>query len=345
MAKRNRHPRRPTDAKPRAHQARPARAQAPGDQEAVDGILVQVKRTDLTIASERPGQVQKLPGYEVSVAIPEWDKNLSLLDPVRKAHLAQQKLLAKLQGEGASRPWVIQRLNEVDKALAATLTTVAERIRTRRWREKERGEALLRLQAIFDDLLRWTAKTTRYCQRAEQCAGPAERETILDAACLGILKVGELINRVERMQHGFWRDFSAAHFLDMRHKRNLIGHTDDLEGEDIIPLGTGIIQDLHAAIRGTFFPEKIGPGQGGFMISAKAFRELEPTRPGEKPTPDNSIAMIRLDEHNRFVINRAGRSEEDTILISSSVTGTMNLSVHYVRADPGAEPPVPDRHS
>ena len=324
------HAPRTTDAKPRAQQTKSARAQTPGDQQAVDGILVQVKKTDLTIAGEQPDQVQKLPGYEVSVAIPEWDKNRSLLDPIRKAHLAQQKLLTKLQAEGVSRPWMIERFNEVDKVLATTLTTVAERIRTRRWREKERGDALQRLQAAFHELLRWTAKTTRYCQRAEQCTDPVEKETVLDAACLGVLKVGEIINRVERMQHGFWQDFSAAHFLDIRHRRNLIGHTDELEGEDVIPLGTGVVQDLHVAIRRTLFPDKAGPGRGGFQISAKVFRELDPTRPGDKPTPDNSIAMVRLDEKNLFVIDRVGRSEEDRILISSSVTGRMNLRVHTV---------------
>ena len=296
----------------------------------MDGILVGVKKTDLTIASEPPGQVQKLPGYEVSVAIPEWDKNRNLLDSVRKAYLAQQKLLAKLKREGASRPWAIERFNEVDKALAAALTTVAERIRTRRWRQKERGEALQRLRAVFDGLVHWTAKTTHYCQRAERCTDPTEKETILDAACLGILKIGELINKVERMQHGFWQEFSAAHFLDMRHKRNLIGHTDKIEGEAVIPLGTGIVEDLHAALGRTLFPIETGPGQDKFLMSTKALRELEPTRLGDKVTADNSIAMIRIDDNNRFVINRVARSEENTILVSSSVTGRMKLSVYAV---------------
>lgn len=344
MAERSRQPRPSTDARPRALQAQSGRARGAGDQEAVDGILVNIKQTDLTIAGERPGQVQKLPGYEVNIAIPDWDKNRSLLDPVKKAHLAQQKLFARLQGEGASRPWMIERFNEVDKAVATTLTTVGERIRTRRWRERERGEALQRLRAAFDGVLRWTAKTTRYCQRAEQSTDPAEKETVLDAACLGVLKVGELINKVERMQHGFWKDFSAAHFLDLRLMRNLIGHTDDLEGEDVIPLGTGIVQNLHTAIRRTLFPEEAGPGQGGFMMSAEAFRELEPTRPGDKPSPDNSIAMIQLDDNHRFVINRAGRSVDNTILISSSATGTMKLSVRAGRTDPTTEPGDSDRH-
>ena len=284
-------------------------------------------------AESRNGQ-----GTRSRVAIPDWDKNRGLLNSIRKGHLAQQKLLTKLQGEGANRPWMSQRFNEVDKAVAAVLTIVAERIRTRRWREKERGEALQHLQDAFSDLQQWAAKATRYCHLAENCTDPVEKETTLDAACLGLLKVGELINKVERMQHGFWEDFSAAHFLDMRHTRNLIGHTDDLEGEDAIPLGTGIVQDLQSAIQRTLFPANAGPDESGFMMSADALRELEPSRPGEKPAPGNSFAMIRLDDHSRFVIYRVGRSEDNKILISSSTTGTVKLSVYALQSDPQMEP-------
>ena len=337
MTKRDHRTRRRTHAKPRRHPQKPAeQCQPPSDHETVDGILVQIKKTDLTIAGEPLGQVEHRPGYQVSVAIPEWAKNRGLLDSVRKGYLAQQKLLSKLQGEGVSRQWMIQRFNEVDKTVAASLTTVAEIIRTRRWREKERGAVLQLLQDAFHNLQRWTAKTTRYCELAEQCPDPVEIETILDAACLGVLKVGELINKVERMQHGFWEDFSAAHFLDIRNKRNLIGHTDDLEGKDVIPLGTGVVQDLQNAIRRTLFPEN--SGTGGFVMSSREFYKLEPARPGEKPAPENSIAMILIDEHNRFVIHRAGRTEDNKILISSSVTGRMNLSIHTFRSDSRIEP-------
>lgn len=339
MPKRSQHSRRTNGAMARALRTKSEHAQSPGDQEPVDGILVQIKKADFTIGGEQPGQVQTRPGYEVRVAIPEWEKNRSLLKSVKKGHLAQEKLLAKLQGEGTSRAWMIERFNEVDKAVAASLTTVAERIRTRRWREKERGEALLRLRVAFDDLLRWTAKTNRYCRHAERCTDLAEKELVVDAACLGILKIGELINKVERMQHGFWGEFSAAHFLDMRHKRNLIGHTDDLDADDVVALGIGIAQDIHAARLRTMFPEKAGTDQSGFLMSAKDFRELEPTRQGDKPTPRNSIAMIRINEDNRFVINRVGRSEENRILISSSVTGSVNLSLSYtLGSDPRTEP-------
>ena len=313
-------------------------AQTPPDQETVDGILVQIAKTDLTIVGEEQGSVQKRPGYEIKVAIPDWDKNRSLLDSVRKGHLAQQKLLTKLQDERASRPWMNQRLNELDKAVSAVLTTVAERIRTRRRRQGERGEALQRLQDMFRDLERWAAKTARYCHVAETCTDPVKKETTLDAACLGLLKVGEFINQVERMQHGFWEDFSAAHFLRMRHKRNLIGHTDDLEGEDVIPIGTGIVQDLQAAIERTRFPVETGADQGKFLISGRAFLELERSRPGGKLVPGNSIAMILLNEHNRFVIRRVGLFDDNKLLISSSVTGNVRLSVSRIRSASKIEP-------
>ena len=334
MAKRNRRARRRTDAKAPVPSPETTQARSPQDQEDVDGFLVQIRKRELTIAGEQPGSIQKLPGYEISVAIPDWDKNRDLLRSVEKGHLAQQKLLTQLQGDGASRPWMAQRFAEMDKTVAVALTTIAERIRTRRWREKEHREAFQRLQDAFRDLKRWTEKTTRYCRCAENCTDPEEKETVLDAACLGILKVGELINQVERMQHGFWNEFSAANFLEVRHMRNLIGHTSDLEHEDVIPLGTGIVQDLHTAVQRTLFPEAGGPVTGGFMMHTSLVRELEPSRPGEKVTPSNSIAMIRADDHGRFIVYRVGRSEENTLLISSSATGPMQLSVHGFRSDP-----------
>ena len=340
MAKRNHRSRRKTKSESQRLPSPPRQAQTPTDQEAVDGILVQIGKTDLTITGEQPSRIQERSGYEIKVAIPDWDKNRGLLDSIRKGHLAQQKLLAKLQGEGASRPWMSQRFNEVDKAVAAVLTTVAERIRTRRWREKERSEVLQRLQDAFRDLQRWASKATGYCHLAENCTDPVEKETALDAACLGLLKVGELINKVERMQHGFWEEFSAAHFLEMRHLRNLIGHTDDLEGEDVLPLGTGIVQELQSAIQRTLFPMNSGlgrPGESGFVMPTGALRELEPSRPGEKPAPGNSLAMIRLDDHSRFVIYRVGRSEDNKMLMSSSATGTMKLSVYALQSGPQME--------
>ena len=177
MAKRNRRLRRKSNSESRRLPSPPRQAQTPHDQEAVDGILVQIEKTDLTIAGEQPSRIQKRPGYEIKVAIPDWDKNRGLLDSIRKGHEAQQEFLTKVQGEGASRPWVSQRFNEIDKAVAAVLTTVAERIRTRRWRTRERGEALQRLQDAFRNLQRWAAKATRYCHLAENCTDPVEKES------------------------------------------------------------------------------------------------------------------------------------------------------------------------
>ena len=113
-------------------QLRRDRLQSAGDQEGVDGILINIKETEMSVAGEQPGQVQRRSGYVIAVAIPDWDKNRTLLNQVRKGCLAQQKLFTKLQDEGVRRRWMIEHLNEFDKALATTLTTVAERIRTRR---------------------------------------------------------------------------------------------------------------------------------------------------------------------------------------------------------------------
>lgn len=342
MSKRNERSKPNAAADPRAQRTEATQTSLADDREAVDGILVNIKKRNLNISGEQPGSHRKVPGYEIGIAIPEWEKNRSLVDSVRKGHQAQQRLVDRLQRTGAKRPWMIQQFNAIDRTVATSLAIVAERIRTRRWREKERGEALQRLQGAFSVLQRWATKTIRYCERAQRCTDPAERETVLDAACLAVLKVGEFINQVERVQHGFWRDFQAAHYLDLRRIRNLIGHTNTLEGQDVIPLGTGIVRDLRNAIERTVFPESGGPGQGGFLISTAVVRGLEPANAGEKPTPENSIAMIRLDEKNRFVINRVGRSQDNEMLVSSSVTGTMNMSVYALRDDPASPVAPPD---
>ncbi|MDE0331153.1 MAG: hypothetical protein OXL41_04730 [Nitrospinae bacterium] len=264
------------------------------------------------------------------MAIPSWEKNVELSAVIEKGYRAQQKLLAKLQGDGASRPWLDQRFAEIDKAVAAGLTTVAERIRTRRWCEKESSDAMQRLQAAFRDLEHWASKTVRYCERAGQGLDSIDRETVLDAACLGILKVGEIINRVERMQHGFWIDFRAAHYLQIRGWRNLIGHTDDLRGEQAIPLGTGIVRELHAAVQRTRFPETHDSFQNMYIVSAKEFRKLEP---GDTVETSSSIAMIRVDEHGRFAIFRMGRSEENQFLLSASAPVKGSVTLYHIPTD------------
>lgn len=334
MADRDNHSRRRVKANAPSLPPEAAQAQPMHDQEAVDGILVNIRKREFTIVGEQPDQTQKQSGYEISVALPEWDKNRDLLKSVKKGYTAQQKLLAKLQREGAQRSWFIQQFIAIDKAVAASLGTVAERIRTRRWRERERGNALQQLQVTFGNLQRWTAKATRYCERAHECLDPAEKEILLDAACLSILKVGELINKVERMQHGFWEDFSSAHFLELRRIRNLIGHTDNLEGKAAIPIGTGICQDLQFALERTLFPEKTGLSEEGFLMSVSQFRELEPSRPGDKATSSNSIAMISIDDRSRFCIYRVARDDGNRVLLSSSVTEQQKVNIHALGSRP-----------
>ncbi len=328
MATRNKNPRRRTKAETQGFPSEWLQDCGPDDQVAVDGILIWIKKTEITISGEQAGRIQKLPGYSVDIAIPDWNKNRSLLKYVKKGYLAQQKMIAKLQGQGASRPWMTERFVEIDKAVAESLSTIAERIKTRRWRGKERGRKLQGLRDVFCDSQRWTQKASRYCQRAEACTDPGEKETVLDAACFSILKVGELINKVERMQHGFWEDFSAAHFLDMRRMRNLLAHTDDLTGEAVIPLGTGIIQDLQTAVQRTLFPLDTGSAKGSYLVSASKLRGLAPSRPREKAGLENSITMIDIDEHERFVIRRVGRTADNKVTFSSSFIGKTNLTIH-----------------
>ena len=78
------------------------------------------------------------------------------------------------QGEGARRSWMSQRFVEIDKAIAASLSIIAERIRTRRWRQSERADVLQDVENVFLNLQRWTAKATQYCENTASIAA-AER--------------------------------------------------------------------------------------------------------------------------------------------------------------------------
>ena len=245
--------------------------------------------------------------------------------------ITQQKMTNKLRGQGASRSWLIERFNEIDKAVATSLSTIAERIRTRRWRERKRAKSMEHLHDVFSNLQQWTDRASRYCQRTRACSNHRERETVLDAACFSILKVGELINKVERMQHGFWEDFSAAHFLDMRRLRNLLAHKDDLTVDDVIPLEAGIVQDVRTALQRTLFPVESDGPQPRYVFTGKQYKELLSSQVGGVSKLEASLAMIDLNEHGSFVIRRLGRTEQGRILVSSSVAETLPLSIHKIQ--------------
>ena len=66
-----------------AERRRPSAPRVPAqNHEMIDGILVQIKETELTIGRET-GRPRKVPGYEIRVAIPEWRMNRGLLKSVR----------------------------------------------------------------------------------------------------------------------------------------------------------------------------------------------------------------------------------------------------------------------
>ena len=182
---------------------------APEHLEAEDGIMFRIREEHFTIASEPGTEPQKIPGYSISIAIPNWSMNGSLLNDIRKGFHAQSKMIAKLQ-TGADRQWLMARFVELDKAMASSLSRIAERIRTRRWRKSDRDDSLARLKQAFERLQKWIGKTIGYCEYMETCSDHHDSEMALDAACLSILKVGELINQVERMQRDLLGGFQRS---------------------------------------------------------------------------------------------------------------------------------------
>ena len=297
--------------------------------ETLDGVFLRVDKVDLDISFEKSDQTQQLPGYELSIKVPQWDINRDLLVSVDKAYRANHKFLTKLDaGACIKRDWMMKRFDEAEKATATALTVIAERIRTRRWRENDRHQAFTQLRTTFDELIAWAAKTDKYCTLARQCSDPDKQEMYVDAASLALLKVGEGINRIEQMQHGFWHNFGAEHFLELRHIRNQICHTDELDGTTVLSLGTGIIRELHTALTRTQFQEE--GAHGGFQIANSELHSLERARPGKTPKLNDSIPVVRFDEKKRFFILRLALTEENQLLISSSEAERVKFKVWYI---------------
>ena len=297
---------------------------AMGVDESEDGILVQIREEKFSIAGEEAGQIQRLPGYKISIAVPGWPKNTKMLNDIAKGYTTQQKMITRLQTPGTDRNWMMERFDEIDKAIAKSLREIAERISTRRRRGDESLESL---KKTFDEIQACARKTIRYCENLDKATESDEKEMRLDAVCMSIIRVGEQINKVERIQHGFWEEFSAAHFLKIKGMRNKLAHAYDLEEEKIREMGSRDMGELEAAIRNTSFPMGEGPNRGMFLVSLEEIRNLPASRGGERAGPENSAAMIQMNENKRFVIRRVGRSEKNKMLFTSSITEQMSVQV------------------
>ena len=70
MTSQKKNPRQRTKEKTQPARAEATQGVLPDEQETVDGILIHISKTDLTISGEQPGQNQRVPAYSVTLRFP-----------------------------------------------------------------------------------------------------------------------------------------------------------------------------------------------------------------------------------------------------------------------------------
>ena len=211
---------------------------------------------------------------------------------------------------------------KLTKPSLRVLGEITERIRSRRRRERKEPKSLESLETAFKYIQKHAEKVISYCEKLE-IEKQDNKQIILDAVCMSILRVGEGINKVEKMQCGFWEGFRACHFLDLTKIRNNLSHMHEATEEEIRNL-KGEIYKVKKAIQNTIFPER----DGMYRINVEQLRK-SPVKKGEKPLPEHSMAMIKM-EKGQFVIRRVGIDEKNELMVSSSISESLNLKLYQL---------------
>lgn len=277
----------------------------------------------------------RLPGWNLTLAIPKQERNNQLAGALRNLESVRDTLGSALKN-GSLTPGIIeQQMNTADNALDRVFATFLSRLRSRRRRQKDPTDSLRWLEGEFGRLKTLTHRTLSFCNHARQHSEGDIRAAFVDAVRLGILFIGEVINKVEQRQDDFWLNFSAGEFLDLKQTRNLIAHAQTVPDDEILNQAATTVRDVHAAVRRTFFPTGSETESGLFRIPGTVWDELprmDPVLPGRPSAPD-TIAMIMIGSRGRFVVRRVAPTSTEGnkgFRIASSEPEELHLQI-FVR--------------
>ena len=301
--------------------------------------MTNIRKGRFPITKEGSAQAQTVNGYEISILIPEWNKNRQLLKDVKKTHTARDEIFTKLTEGQADRAWVMERFAEIDKGIARALGEISRRIRTRRRRESGEDSSLGQLKEIFGQISHCCNKSISYCGKMGECETAEQRSILLDALSMNVVRVGEHINSVERMQNGFWEKFGTIRsFVEMRDIRHQLVHASELTENEMKHFVMGKIPRMVNIIQNTYFSEADTPESGKFLIPTAALRGLPAAKGGDPASPELSVGGIYVDSNGEFIVVRFGRGDRNQILVSSSVVGPMQLKVYGLKTSGPTSP-------
>ena len=175
------------------------------------------------------------------------------------------------------------------------------------------------------------------CQRAHLCwdrlrgcDDAVQRSLLLDALSMNLLRLGEHVNVVQRMQEGFWDTFGEVHCLELRDLRDDLAHRGELTEERAAAIITQRVPLLASAIENTHFSMTDEPGKGQFQVRAETLRALPAVEAGETASPATSLVGICIGENGGFEIHWYGRTVENELTVARSTAGRMNLTISRV---------------
>lgn len=300
-----------------------------------DGFLHSICRDSFDTQNSDGTEPARLPGWKLTLAIPKQERNKPLAGALRNLERAKDTLGDALKNGSLTPGLIEQQMNAADNALERVFATLLDRLRSRRRRQKDPTDSLRWLEGEFGRLKTLTHQTLSFCNHAHQHSEGDTRAAFVDAVRLGILFIGEVINRVEQRQDDFWLNFSAEEFLDLTQTRNLIAHAQTVPDDEILNQAATTVRDVHAAVHRTFFPTESEAQGGKFKIPGTVWDELprvNPALPGRPSAPD-TIAMIMIGSRGRFVVRRVAPTSTEGnkgFVVASSEPEEVNLKIFGV---------------
>ena len=133
-----------------------------------DGFIYGINRGSFDTQNSDGTEPARLPGWNLTLAISEQERNKPLAGALRNLERARDTLGDALKNGSLTPGLIEQQMNAADNALEQVFATFLNRIRSRRRRQKDPTDSLRWLEGEFGRLKTLTHQTLSFCNHAYQ---------------------------------------------------------------------------------------------------------------------------------------------------------------------------------
>ena len=199
-------------------------------------------------------------------------------------------------------------------------------------RQGQQKVSLEELEKYFKYIETHTSRAILFYEKLE-CEKQNNKQMILDAICMNLIRIGEGVNKIVKIQSSFWSEFCETHFIELNDIRNDLAHMRELKIETQNQLKNKL-NKVKKSLENTFFDKKNrGQENFGIPIPTKKFYDLPSSKEGGQASLENSMAIITMDD-NKFVIRRLSRSDNNKLLITSSKAESIPIKIYGRKQKP-----------